>query len=266
MSSVAYRIYPSLLDKFQSYLDAGLEAEGFWNIDSETGEQKRTEEEIAAVREQELLDSINRVPHEPIEAADKGTCFNEIVDIMAADEPFAPGGGRRDDMELEQLEGEIVARMHGFEFRFDRAMCEEVASEFSGAVPQHLCRGVLPTRYGDVLLYGYADEILLDKVYDLKTTSSYSFGKFERAWQKDVYPWCLVSSGEMAEVREFEYTVIQLTKPSQRNPVIGGKLYREAYTYDHEAAGKRLTAMVERFVEWLEQNRERITDKKIFGL
>lgn len=266
MSSVAYRIYPSLLDKFQSYLDAGLEAEGFWNIDSETGEQKRTEEEIAAVREQELLDSINRVPHEPIEAADKGTCFNEIVDIMAADEPFAPGGERRDDMDLELLEGEVVARMHGFEFRFDRALCMEVASEFSGAVPQHLCRGVLPTRYGDVLLYGYADEILLDKVYDLKTTSSYSFGKFERAWQKDVYPWCLVSSGEMDMVREFEYTVIQLTKPSQRNPVIGGKLYREAYTYDHEAAGKRLTAMVERFVEWLEQNRERITDKKIFGL
>ncbi len=259
-SEVKYRIYPSLLDKFQSYLDADIEADGFWNIDGETGEQKRTADEIAAAREQELLDSINRVPHEPIEAADKGTCFNEIVDSLNRG-AFTD----RDDVRIDFSDAsEITAEMNGFSFRFDRALCEETARMFKGAVPQYQCNGYLETRYGTVHLYGYADEILRDKVYDIKTTSAYSFGKFEKGWQKEVYPWCLVSC-EGIEVKEFEYTVVQLTKPSSRNPVIGGKIYREAYTYDHEATGKRLKMFVERFVEWLEEHRGEITDSKIFG-
>ena len=41
-----YKIYPSLLDKFQQYLDADEVVEAFWNIDNETGEYKKTSEEI----------------------------------------------------------------------------------------------------------------------------------------------------------------------------------------------------------------------------
>ena len=32
--------------------------------------------------EKELLDAVNRVEHEPIEAADKGTCFNVVIDCL----------------------------------------------------------------------------------------------------------------------------------------------------------------------------------------
>lgn len=255
-----YNIYPSLLDKFQSYLDSDIEADGFWNIDGETGEQKRTADEIADTRERELLDAINRVPHDPIEAADKGTCFNEVVDALNRGAYCD-----RDDIDIDFSDAhEITARMNGFTFRFDRALCEEVAGMFRGAVPQYQCNGWMETCYGTVHLYGYADEICRDRVYDIKTTSAYSFGKFERAWQKEVYPWCLVS-GDDVPVSEFEYTVVQLTKPSSRTPVIGGKIYREAYTYDHEATEKRLRMFVERFIEWLESRRDAITDTKIFG-
>ena len=114
-------------------------------------------------------------------------------------------------------------------------------------------------------LYGYADEIVRDKVFDIKTTSSYQFGKFERAWQKFVYPWCLVESGEMPEVSSFEYTVFVLSKPTSKSPFITGKMYREEYTYDHEQAGIQLRSILERFIEWLEAHREEITDRKIFG-
>lgn len=256
MSEVKYNIYPSLLDKFQSYLDADMEAESFWNIDSETGEMKKSSEEIEAERMQELLDSINRVPHDPIEAADKGTCFNELVDCMNGASPDL-------DMLIEE-EDAFVCGINGFEFRFDKGLVCEVAAMFKDSVPQYQCNGYIETRYGLVHLYGYADEIVRDKVYDIKTTSSYSFGKFERAWQKDVYPWCLVESDEIG-IREFEYTVIQLTKPSSRNPVIGGKIYKEVYTYDHDAVTERLTMFIERFIEFLECHRSEITDKKIFG-
>lgn len=259
-SDVRYRIYPSLLDKFQAFLDSDIEAEGFWNMDSETGEQKKTAEEIADAREQELLDAVNRVPHEPIEAADKGTCFNELVDWLNGNEARVAIKRIDDGTECPPY----ICELNGFEFKFDANMTHEVAEMFNGAVCQYLCKGYLETRYGIVELYGYADEILRNKVYDIKTTSSYSFGKFERAWQKEVYPWCLTSCDEI-EILEFEYTVIQLTKPSSRNPIIGGKIYKEVYTYDHEATEKRLRAFVERFIEWLEDHRQAITDAKIFG-
>ena len=300
MSSIKYRVYPSLLDKFQSLLDSDIEAESFWNIDSDTGEMKKTPDEIAAANEQALIDCINRVPHEPIEAADKGTCFNEIVDCLVENRKSS-----REDISIERIPDlyevcdlfcrrpncdyrwkpdnqdcirayasavsnrsktvGLRATLNGFEFRFDIGLCREAAAYFKGAIPQHFCIAVMHTAYGDVELYGYADEIIRDKVYDIKTTSSYQFGKFERAWQKCVYPWCLVESGEMPEVSSFEYTVFVLGKPTQKTPLITGKMYREEYTYDHEASGKMLRSFLERFIEWLEAHREQISDTKIFG-
>lgn len=264
MKQPEYRIYPSLLDKFQAYLDSGQEADSFYNTDQETGEQKLTADEIADLRERELLDTVNRVPREPSEAADKGTCFNEIVDRII--EHRKDG---REDVSVETLRDSqppcIKAEMDGFTFHFDIPLCCEVAAMFPGAVCQHLCKGMIETAYGTVELYGYADEVTMDKVYDIKTTSSYTFGKFERAWQKDVYPYCLVASGEMTEVKEFEYTVVKFRGGTARSPLITGDIYREAYTYNHEATAVRLRQMLERFIEWLEANRHKITDKKIFN-
>lgn len=290
MKPLKYRIYPSLLDKFQALLDSEVEADSFYNTDSETGEQKLTADEIADRHERELLDTINRVPREPSEAADKGTCFNEVVDCIIEHRKSS-----RDDVKITTIkEGEyvyeirgdsgkeidkqllsdeltkigkhcILALMDGFHFYFDIPLCKEVAAMFKGAVCQHLCRATIETAYGTVELYGYADEIVRDKVHDLKTTSSYTFGKFERAWQKDVYPYCLVASGEMDEVKEFEYTVVKFKGGTSRTPLITGDIYQEAYTYNHEAATVRLRQMLERFIEWLEANRHKITDKKIFN-
>ena len=36
MKQPSYKIYPSLLDKFDKYLRADEEVENFWNIDNET--------------------------------------------------------------------------------------------------------------------------------------------------------------------------------------------------------------------------------------
>ena len=81
MSNIRYKIYPSILDKFQSFLDTDMAVEEFWNLDSE-GEYKETADEMSDRLELELLDASNRVPREPIEAADKGTCFNEVIDCL----------------------------------------------------------------------------------------------------------------------------------------------------------------------------------------
>ena len=280
MSQPSYKIYPSLLQKFQSLLDVDIEVNDYWNIDSD-GEYKRTADELSDKYETELLMMINRVSDGPIEAASKGTAFNEIVDCLIENR-----GSSRDDIVIRSvwydpsckmvitgdpddikdksgLEKVIEASLDGFTFYFNKSFCKEASEYFKGSIPQYLCSATLPTQYGDVLLYGYIDELREDKVYDIKTTGRYQYGKFEKGWQKDVYPFCLVESGDCSEISEFEYTVFVLK--NLKDQPITGTMYRECYTYSHEMAKQRLTQMCERFIEWLEAHRDKITDKKIFG-
>lgn len=263
MSNVCYKIYPSVLDKFQAYLDVDQACEEFWNLDSD-GEYKETADEMSDRLERELLDAVNRVPREPIEAADKGTCFNEVIDCLIA--------GRKCEYEgMDIQSGEIglnrviTAKLNGFEFHYDVDMCKGVAKDLEGAISQHLCKAVVATKYGDVELYGYADEIVADEVVDIKTTGRYDFGKFSKGWQRHVYPYCLVESGELKEVRAFVYYVVVWKGGTKTNPVLGGTVYPEVYTYNHEQSSQMVRAICERFIEWLEAHRDQITDKKIFA-
>ena len=277
MSTPKYRIYPSVLDKFQKFFDSDLVAEEFWNKDSE-GDYKLSPEEMSVQLEQELLDCINRVPHEPSEAADKGTAFNEVIDCIIEHHPC-----EREDMEIKtgMMTDDVIStnyggvqfkvvgypsidvKFNGFEFRFDAHLCKDVAQYFIGCIPQYTCSAILPTIYGNVELYGHVDYINTNKIHDLKTTKNYTFGNYEKYWQRHLYPYCLIESGEMEEVTEFEFTVVKWRE--LKNKPISGDIFKEVYTCSHEASTKALRGICEAFIEWLEANRHRITDKKIFG-
>ncbi|MEG1008001.1 MAG: HNH endonuclease [Bacteroides sp.] len=265
-----YKFYPSLLDKFEQYLRADEQVESFWNIDNETGEYKKTHDEIEAELKQSLLDSINRVPFES-EAADKGTAFNEIVDCYIHKRKHVPTERNNftiiGDEETNAVQAYFPATALAPErnFLFDRNWCIEVSEYFKGAVSQLFVSATIPTRYGDVELYGFIDELLRDVVYDIKTTSKYEFGKYAHGWQRHVYPYCLIASGQMENVKAFEYTAFALKGGTSRTPLISGTPYPEYYTYNHEQTVKCLTAHCERFIEFVEANRALITDKKIFG-
>lgn len=260
------RISPSLLTKFQAYLDSDKEFEAFWNIDA-YGNYKLDAQEMAEQKEQELLDYINKVPQEPSEAADKGTVFNEIIDRLIL---HTKDG--REDVSIRSgkwLSGDydevpvVFGEMDGFHFTYDLQLCLGIARELKGAIPQYHTEAVLPTKYGDVLLHGYIDYALYNKIIDLKTTKQYTFPKFNDGWQKDVYPYCLIESGMMPAVSEFDYLVVQwrdlVGKPTS------GAVYVEPYTYSHEASTRRLRNICEWFIEWLEINKDRITNKAFFG-
>lgn len=256
-----YRIYPSLLDGFQRMLDADLDAEAYRNLD-EDGMPRRTADEIYAEREQALLDTINRVPREPAEAADKGTAFNALVDYVNGTPP--PEGVDIRGV-LDERYGELwEVSLDGFTFTFDLGTVGEAAACFAGAVAQHRCEAWLETDRGLVRLYGYADEILPAKVCDIKTTSRYEFGQFARRWQKDVYPYCLVRSGEMPDVTQFEYSVFVWGYQREGAPLTARR-YSEVYMYDHAKAAGRLRGFCGRFIDWLEAHRAAITDTKIFA-
>ena len=77
----SYFFYPTLLDKFQRYLESDKAFEDYSNKDCE-GNYKFSVEEIEQSRKQSLIDSINRKPFSSV-AADKGTAFNATIDFLA---------------------------------------------------------------------------------------------------------------------------------------------------------------------------------------
>lgn len=265
-----YRIYPSILDKFQDLIDYEIAAEDQFNKVSETavkegrypgkeiGDYILNPEEMAEKIERELIDSINRVPHEPWEAADKGTAFNEVIDCLIAKRKCSIEG-----MEIVSCDEGFRVSYDGFEWLFDADFCKEFAEQLKDSMSQVFTSATIETDYGPVEIYGYIDEWQRDQVIDIKTTSSYSFLKFERKWQRHVYPYCLVSQGH--EVTGFEYRVVQWKGGNKMHPALYGDVIPEYYTYNHEQSTADLREMIEHFVSWLELHRDQITDKKIFG-
>ena len=141
MNSYSYKFYPSILDCFQHYLDADKEFEDAFNIDAD-GNYKVSLDDITEARLQELLDRINRVPREPIPAADKGTCFNMLVDIVAAN-PIAlvRQGDQYDCYSME---------MNGAEYRYSRQLIDKlIGTEFTREAVEKALEG---TDIGSIIL------------------------------------------------------------------------------------------------------------------
>lgn len=306
-----YRFYPTLLDRFQSYLDTQVEdyfyqnEQGKWhkNYNEADDTLHFSQEEVDVLLKQELLDAINRVPREPSEAASKGTALNEVVDclihhrqsendsvtirtIRSLKDFLSVSTRTEDDFwvllkavssngyfdEVKDIIGEplaikpiIFSSYDGFEFLFDVSFCKSIAKYFKGSLSQVYTSANLETRYGNVELYGYIDELRENKVYDLKTTSRYEFGKYAKYWQRYAYPYTLIESGMCTDVTSFEFTAYALKGGTSRTPLITGVQYPEVYQYDHEKSKVMLKDICERFCEFLEENRNLITNKKIFN-
>lgn len=272
-----YRIYPSLLIVYQNLLDYELVAEEDWNkvseeahergeyLDRDIGDYKLTPDEMYLKLEADLLDSINRIDGQFGEAADKGTAFNEIVDCLIENRKSS-----REDCNIRSTINPygikvIRADIHDFTFDFDINLCKETAAYFDGSLTQAFANATMETSYGTVELYGYIDEWNGNKMYDIKTTGRYSWGKFEKGWQRHVYPWCMIESGMTTEVDSFEYYVIEWAYQRQGEPLRAKGVYKETYTYDHEESGKKIRDIVESFICWVNSRREFIQDRRIFG-
>ena len=90
------------------------------------------------------------------------------------------------------------------------------------------------------------------KVADIKTTSKYYAGKYRKNWQHIVYPFCLNQSKVF--INEFEYTVTDFKNS-----------YTELYVFDSLRDEPRLVEHCEKLIQFLEKNKELITDDKIFA-
>jgi hypothetical protein len=252
MKEVKYRFYATLLDGFQGYLSSSEIYQEYWGM---SDDPKKTEEEFEEEQFQSLINRINRVPMtwEDSEAADKGSAFNEAVDCIIA-------GKQSEKMILKSNKesGTITADYNKRTFIFPLALIMEFANYFKGGVSNVFTEGVLPTKYGDVVLYGYIDELMPFKIHDIKTTSKYKAGKFRNGWQHIVYPYCLNLEGN--KITEFEYNVAVLGTNNNYST------FTEFYRFIPGRDEVILTSHVEALIEFIETNRNLITDTKIFNL
>lgn len=256
---IEYKFYATLLDAFTGYLKSDETYERYWGFSENP---PHTPEEFREKQFQSLIGTINRVPSDS-EAADRGTAFNEAVDCLVESRPpsgmqFAKvyEGGRIECGSFKPGKGdkvvELLAAYKSRAFLFPMPLLKEFANYYKGALTQQFVRAVLPTCFGDVLLYGYIDELMPMSAHDIKTTGKYYVGKFKDHWQHIVYPYCLMQEG--SDVRLFEYNVTDFSQA-----------YTESYTFVPERDIPILTSHCEELARFLNDNRNLITDKKIFA-
>lgn len=248
---VRFKFYATLLDSFTNYLKSDAIWERYWGFSENP---PHTPEEFRQKQFQSLIDTINRVPFDS-EAADKGTAFNEVIDCMIENR-------KSDKVHVERLLSDMVdgrqsivglrATYNNRQFDFPLSLCREFANYYKEALIQQRVEATLPTCFGNVLLYGYIDELMPMSVHDIKTTGSYYVGKFKDHWQHMVYPYCLMRNG--SDVRLFEYNITDFSQT-----------YTESYIFVPERDIPILTGHCEEFIRFLNDNRTLITDRKIFA-
>lgn len=248
MQQPKYRLYATILDAFWGYLNSDAVWEKYWRWSENP---PHTPEEFHDLQFKQLIDRINRVPFDN-EKADRGTAFNELVDALI--EKRKPC-----KMEVERnAENTCYTVVYNNRtFVFPISLCCEFANYFKEALTQIRVESILPTCFGDVLVYGFIDELMPTTVHDIKTTESYTVGKFKDHHQHLVYPYALMQDG--SDVRTFEYNIVEFNKS-------GYDTYTETYVFVPERDIPILTSHCEMFISFLEENRNLITDKKIFGL
>ena len=246
-----YLFYATLLDAYQDYLSSDKIYQEYWGFSENP---PFSEEEFHEQKRLGLIDRINRVPFDS-EKADRGTAFNEIVDCL-----ILGTGSKKMAISSDRDSGTITAIYNNRTFTFPISVCKEFSDYYKGAVPQVYAEAVLPTKYGDVKLYGYLDELMPTSVHDIKSTGGYSVGKFKDHWQHIVYPYCLNATGN--NVQDFEYNILLI------NERVSGDTYEtftEHYAYVAERDIPKLTKHAESLIEFIEAHRDLITDLKIFN-
>lgn len=174
MSKISYKLYPTLLDSYQNYIDSDKIYQKYYAF---SDNPPCNEDEFREQQLQSLIDRINRVPFDS-EKADRGTCFGEIIDCMvenrksetvqvekiykviregACDETGKPL--YYDEVQTNEVIG-LKATYNNRVFTFPISLCREFAGYFKGALTQQRVEAILPTAYGNVLVYGVIDELM----------------------------------------------------------------------------------------------------------
>lgn len=248
--NASYRFSPSLMDAYRNFVNYDEIWESYWG---QSENPSKTLDEFRDESFQGLIDHLNKVSTVS-EPASKGTAFNEIVDGLIHE--------KRPPFPIQRItEGEVekyVCQLDGFEFKFDVSLCVRFANMYPGALSQVYVEAPLETRYGIVELHGYIDELMPLSVHDIKTTSSYKFGKFRDHAQHLVYPYCLYKGG--SDITRFDYDIVEISRYGKY------ETFSETYMFTPERDIPILREWVEELIEFVEINKKLINNPRVFAL
>ena len=125
----------------------------------------------------------------------------------------------------------------------------EIISKVRALLPRPMLKTQVYCEYQleNVLLYGYIDVIGKTLAVDIKTTNSYQPGRFAHSHQNFYLP-ALRSKG----IRSLRYIITDFQDVYQEN-------------YDQTIDFSVQKTQIKLFCNFLEEHREEITDRKIFG-
>ncbi len=226
-----YKVYPTLVDNFNYYLSS---------------ESMTTEE---------MIDRINRVPTPTTEAQIKGRGLNNLIDDML--KGFAP------EVKINEYRGKQSAVYVWHELsedistgvtllEYDKAVVDELLTYLQGATSQAYSEAVIQTAYGNVLLYGYKDYLIKDRIIDLKTTSQYTFPKYGTGFQHKCYLYTMRESGN--NIHLFDYLITDFRS-----------VFVESYNWHNNMIGQ-MKAQLNNFLAFVENNSDKIINKKLLGI
>jgi len=181
---------------------------------------------------EEFIDKINRVERPRTIEMLRGMEFERLVNALAK--------SKKIPTEPIQVLDKIVSPEIIMDF----------ISDMEHSAQQVFLECQVSTRYGLVRLYGYADDILGDTVFDTKTTKEFELGKYRNNFQHRVYLEALKKTG----INQFIYRVTDFEN-----------YFEDVYDY-HPDFKTDLIRICEQLIEFLTVYRNQITDKKIFGL
>lgn len=252
-----YNIYPTLLDSFARYQRADEIWEEYY------GASELPSISVEAFRqqaEQDLIDKVNRKPFASIDAS-RGTALNNLIDELLLHPE-----------KLDTTQPTTPATHGGYTFLFPTEVVANLAKIYKDTAAQGFLEGDIETTQGKVHLYGFADYIAPTEIHDLKVTKKYKQRKFFHNWQHRVYP-LLASDMAGQDITLFHYDVVELTPKCTRGVLYdqttpeeysGCEAYRETYFFGEDDRTE-VRNILEDFIIWLESNRDKITDKKIYN-
>lgn len=215
--NINYKFYATLLDAFVWY----------------------QADEWSADPEKNFIDKINRVPiSEPasLKRVSKGSALNDGIDNLL----------KSKTIEVSQS---CSFSVNGFDFDFPKHIVNDLLQRFSNSIIQPY----FESQIRDVLHYGYGDYLREDEIIDLKTTSKYEIGKYNKSMQRFVYP--LICNLNQIEINKFTFVATD-----------GKSIFPEHYEVDIKECQYEVEKVENGIKEFLQLNKTHITDKKIFAL
>lgn len=174
----------------------------------------------------ELINKINKVPIEYPESAKKGVAMEDVVNL--------------------NISGQKIYNKDGF--KFDPVLVDKIANKLKNNIgTQKWIEKIVPFKHGLFRVGGFLDYDYKDISVDLKTTGRYSLGKFKDNQQHRAYG--LIEPHK----KEFTYLVTDFEN-----------MYIEPYKNKTEYHDEFIHN-VEGFWEFVQENKNIITDTRIFG-